>query len=57
LARTQVLGERLGATLDIPVFLYEKSASAPHRKNLANIRKGEYESLAARTNHPDWQPD
>jgi glutamate formiminotransferase/formiminotetrahydrofolate cyclodeaminase len=43
--------------LDVPVFLYEESASAPHRKNLANIRKGEYESLAARTNHPDGQPD
>lgn len=56
-ARTQVLGERIGAMLDVPVFLYEESASAPHRKNLANIRKGEYESLAARTNHPDWQPD
>ncbi|MCX8209783.1 MAG: glutamate formimidoyltransferase, partial [Lewinella sp.] len=40
-ARTQVLGERIGAMLDVPVFLYEESASAPHRKNLANIRKGE----------------
>lgn len=56
-ARTQVLGERLGAELDVPVFLYEESASAPHRRNLANIRKGEYEGLTARSHNPDWQPD
>lgn len=56
-ARTQVLGKDLGEKLGIPVFLYEQSASAPHRKNLARIRKGEYEGLAARADHPDWQPD
>ena len=56
-ARTQVLGEVLGARLGIPVFLYEQSASAPHRANLAAIRKGEYEGLAARSADPDWQPD
>lgn len=56
-ARTRVLGEKLGAELGIPVFLYEQSAAAPHRKNLAAIRKGEYEGLAARAEDPDWQPD
>ena len=56
-ARTQVLGEVLGAELNVPVFLYEESAAAPHRKNLANIRKGEYEGLVARADAPDWQPD
>jgi glutamate formiminotransferase/formiminotetrahydrofolate cyclodeaminase len=56
-ARTQVLGEVLGAKLGIPVFLYEQSATAPHRTNLAAIRKGDYEGLAARTANPDWQPD
>ena len=56
-ARTQVLGERIGAGLDVPVFLYEESASAPHRKNLAAIRRGEYEGLSARAEDPDWQPD
>lgn len=56
-ARTQVLGKTLGAKLGIPVFLYEQSAAAPHRTNLAAIRKGEYEGLAARSADPDWQPD
>ena len=56
-ARTQVLGEVLGARWGIPVFLYEQSASATYRRNLATIRKGEYEGLAARSTEPDWQPD
>jgi len=56
-ARTQVLGELLGQGLGIPVYLYEASASAPHRKNLADIRRGEYEGLAAKVKDPDWQPD
>ncbi|HXY70521.1 MAG TPA: hypothetical protein VEH62_13820, partial [Gemmatimonadales bacterium] len=35
------LGERIGAELAIPVFLYERAASRPDRQNLADIRKGE----------------
>jgi glutamate formiminotransferase len=56
-ARTQELGEVLGAKLGIPVFLYEQSATATHRTNLAAIRKGEYEGLVARSSDPKWQPD
>jgi glutamate formiminotransferase/formiminotetrahydrofolate cyclodeaminase len=37
------LGERVGKELNIPVYLYEFAASAEHRKNLANVRAGEYE--------------
>jgi len=56
-ARTRVLGKVLGGELGIPVFLYERSATAPHRRNLAAIRQGEYEGLAARAADPAWQPD
>jgi glutamate formiminotransferase len=56
-ARTQVLGEVIGQRFGIPVFLYEASASAPHRQNLADVRRGEYEGLAQKTNLPEWQPD
>ena len=56
-ARTQVLGEVIGQRHGIPVFLYEASATAPHRQNLAAIRKGEYEGLEAKTRLPEWQPD
>jgi glutamate formiminotransferase/formiminotetrahydrofolate cyclodeaminase len=56
-ARTQVLGKQLGKALNIPVFLYEASAMADHRRDLAAIRKGGYEGLAARASDPAWQPD
>ena len=43
--------------LGIPVFLYERSASAPHRENLANIRKGQFEGLLEKLTLPEWQSD
>ncbi len=46
------LSREVGATVaeryNLPVFLYEKSASAPHRENLAAVRKGEFEGMASR---------
>jgi glutamate formiminotransferase/formiminotetrahydrofolate cyclodeaminase len=39
------LGERIGAELSIPVFLYERSATRPDRVNLADVRRGEFEGL------------
>ncbi len=39
------LGERIANELKIPVYLYEEAARVPERKNLANIRKGEFEGL------------
>ncbi len=53
----QELGQRVGDALDIPVYLYENNASQPARRNLATIRSGEYEGLAAKMKLPDWQPD
>jgi glutamate formiminotransferase len=41
----------------LPVFLYEKSATVPHRENLASVRKGEFEGLAGKMQLPEWQPD
>jgi glutamate formiminotransferase/formiminotetrahydrofolate cyclodeaminase len=51
------LGERVGRELEIPVYLYEHAASRPERHNLAQVRKGEYEGLAARLQDPQWAPD
>lgn len=51
------LGERVGKELAIPVYLYEYAASKPEWKNLAEVRKGEYEGLAARAGKPEWKPD
>ncbi|MBM4345996.1 MAG: glutamate formimidoyltransferase [Deltaproteobacteria bacterium] len=51
------LGRRVGDELGIPVYLYEAAASRPERRNLADIRKGEYEGLAAKLADPAWVPD
>lgn len=50
-------GERICKEAGIPVYLYEDAASAPHRRNLADIRRGEFEGLAEKTKNPDWLPD
>ncbi len=39
------LGKRVGEELDLPVYLYEEAATRPERRNLENIRRGEYEAL------------
>jgi glutamate formiminotransferase/formiminotetrahydrofolate cyclodeaminase len=51
------LAERVGKELSIPVYLYEFAASAPHRRNLADIREGEYEGLAKKLKDKRWAPD
>lgn len=51
------LGKRVGETLNIPVFMYEAAATKADRKNLATIRAGEYEGMAAKLNDPNWFPD
>jgi glutamate formiminotransferase/formiminotetrahydrofolate cyclodeaminase len=51
------LGKRVGDELGIPVYLYENAASRPERQNLADVRKGEYEGLAAKLADPEWKPD
>ncbi|MCU0559354.1 MAG: glutamate formimidoyltransferase [Desulfobacterales bacterium] len=43
--------------LHLPIFLYEESASAPHRRNLAEIRKGQFEGMAQKLQQPGWTPD
>jgi glutamate formiminotransferase len=51
------VGEAVAQQYGLPVFFYEKSASAPHRENLANVRKGEFEGLDEKLLSPDWIPD
>jgi glutamate formiminotransferase / 5-formyltetrahydrofolate cyclo-ligase len=49
-------GERIGS-IGLPVYLYEAAATAPYRRNLADVRRGGYEGLAARIEDPRWRPD
>src|SRR5690606_38612793 len=51
------LAEGLSSEFELPVFLYEQSASHPDRSNLADIRKGEYEGLRMKLEDPFWKPD
>ncbi len=51
------LAKRVGEELGIPVYLYENSALTQERKNLANIRKGEYEGLKDKMRDERWKPD
>lgn len=52
------VGERIGRELGIPVYLYEEAATRPERRNLADIRRGEYEGLAQEiATHPERAPD
>ncbi|MBK5257432.1 MAG: glutamate formimidoyltransferase [Vicinamibacteria bacterium] len=55
LART--VGETIAKAHGIPVFLYEDAASAPHRRGLEDIRRGQFEGLATKLKDPLWQPD
>jgi glutamate formiminotransferase / 5-formyltetrahydrofolate cyclo-ligase len=41
----------------LPIFLYEEAATAPHRRNLEDIRRGQFEGLADKMRDPAWQPD
>lgn len=56
-AYSKTLAKKLADKLELPVFLYEESASAPHRKNLAAIRKGQFEGMAEKVLDPLWHPD
>jgi len=51
------LGKRVGDTLGIPVYLYGHAAKRADRRNLADIRQGEYEALKGKMKSPDFKPD
>ena len=51
------LGDKVSKELGIPIYLYEEAAQKPERKNLATIRRGEYEGLPEKLKDPEWAPD
>ena len=54
---SNILARKVGLELNIPVYLYEKSAISPARENLASIRGGEYEGLEQKLKDKNWKPD
>lgn len=53
----QHLGQRIGAELALPVYLYEAAARQPERCNLADVRRGEFEQLVQEIHLPARIPD
>jgi glutamate formiminotransferase len=51
------VGERLGREHGVPVYFYGAAATRPERRTVRDIRRGEYEGLAARLADPAWCPD
>lgn len=49
--------EDIASRFALPVFLYEEAAATPARRNLEDIRRGEFEGLAAKLQQPEWTPD
>jgi glutamate formiminotransferase len=47
----------VAARFDLPVYLYEEAAASPARRNLEDIRRGEFEGLVAKMAQREWQPD
>lgn len=56
-ALARQLAKRIADELHIPTYNYEAAAATPARRNLANVRSGEYEGLEAKMKQPDWAPD
>ena len=51
------VAREVSARHNLPVFLYEEAASSPGRRNLEDIRRGEFEGLAAKLQQAEWRPD
>jgi glutamate formiminotransferase len=54
---SKTLGKKLWDELKLPVFLYEDSASTPERRNLAALRKGQFEGMPEKIKRPEFFPD
>jgi glutamate formiminotransferase len=56
-ALAKKVGGAVAERFGIPVFLYEEASANPARKNLEDIRRGEFEGLVEKMAKPEWAPD
>jgi len=56
-ALSREVGAEVAGRFGVPVYLYEDSAASENRRNLAEIRKGQFEGFAAKMQDPAWKPD
>lgn len=57
IALSKQVAEAIAEKFQIPCYLYEESATSKDRKNLATIRKGQFEGFAEKITQPEWKPD
>lgn len=57
IAISRAIAQKVADTYNLPIFLYEKSATKPERQNLAAIRKGQFEGMPEKIKQPQWAPD
>jgi glutamate formiminotransferase/formiminotetrahydrofolate cyclodeaminase len=55
--KVDVFAAKVAQNLNVPIYLYEKSAKSADRKYLANIRKGEYQGFEEKMKTEAWKPD
>ena len=56
-ALAKKVGAAIATQFGVPVYLYEEASADPVRKNLEDIRRGEFEGLAAKMAVAEWAPD
>jgi glutamate formiminotransferase len=56
-ALARSIAQDVASRFSLPIYLYEEAAANPARKNLEDIRRGEFEGLAAKMAKPEWAPD
>jgi glutamate formiminotransferase len=56
-ALARKVGAEIAARFGVPVYLYEEASTNPARRNLEDIRRGEFEGLATKMASPGWAPD
>src|SRR5699024_5966758 len=54
---SKLFAKRVNDELAVPIFLYENSASTAERRNLATIRKGQFEGMKEKIKDEKWFPD
>ena len=57
IALSQEVAKEVGVRFNLPVFLYEASATTQHKENLADIRRGEFEGLSDKMRLTEWKSD
>jgi glutamate formiminotransferase len=56
-ALARAVSAEVASRFGVPVYLYEDASTNPARKNLEDIRRGEFEGLAEKMADPQWKPD